>query len=536
MKIAVAQINPIVGDIEGNKSLIIEQIAIAKNCEADLVVFPQMTISGAAIYDLVADDRFVENCLLAVSEIAEYARGVDVLVGTPTQNEEDFFSSMLHIQNGEIAAEFSKAMIISRDEIGALAGVESEYFPEGELMHNIITVGGKRVFVAIGDDIDFIEDLECFGKISRFEAIVNPTSDRYQHNFQFEKLEQLQRLANVLDTPIVYANMSGASCDIVYGGSSAVVSTNGGVILKAKAFEDDMIVVETEDIDSYKSIGNKKPTPKQKSNEIRSALVVAIRDFFSKRGFSKACLGLSGGVDSAVVAALAVEALGAENVEVLLMPSQFSSDHSVSDAIELANNLGVKYHIIPIEPAYNTLLSSLNPLFGDMPFSVAEENIQSRIRGILLMAHSNKFGSVVLNTTNKCEAAMGYGTLYGDTNGAISLLGDLYKGEIYDLCRTINASQEIIPQNIITKAPSAELRPDQKDSDSLPEYEVLDKLLYAIIEQSSSRAELLESGFEIEQVDKVLRLLKQNEYKRYQLAPVVRLSRVVLGKDVVIPL
>ena len=261
-----------------------------------------------------------------------------------------------------------------------------------------------------------------------------------------------------------------------------------------------------------------------------------MKDFFEKNNFKKACLGLSGGVDSALVATLAVDALGAENVDVILMPSQFSSEHSVSDSVKLAENLKIKYQIVNIDPIYNQYMTSLETVFAGTEFSVAEENIQSRIRGSILMGYSNKFGHIVLNTTNKCEAAMGYGTLYGDTNGALSILGDLYKGEIYDLCRLINADSEVIPQNILDKAPSAELRPDQKDSDSLPEYDVLDKLLYGIIEECLSVEQLIERGFDTALIKKITKQLRQNEYKRFQMPPTVRVSKVVLGADIKLPL
>ncbi len=536
MKIAISQINPILGDINANKEKIIEQISIAKSNEADLIVFGEMAICGMPTYDLASYEGFVEDSLYAVSEISEYVQGIDVLIGTPTQNETDVFNTILHISEREIVGEYSKAMITSRDEIMNYSGVESEFFPEGELLENILTVKGRKVFLAIGGDIEYIDQLDIFNGRTYFEAIVNPTAIRYYHYVNFEQTKILQQLAQKVNVPIVSANLVGGNTDIVYYGGSTVVSNNGSVIAKAKSFEEDMLVVETEDVETFGNLGNKKTTPKIKSKETYNALILAIKDYFAKNGFKKACLGLSGGVDSALVAVLAVDALGKENVDVLLMPSQYSSEHSVNDALKLAENLGIKHKTIAIEPIYKQYMQSLNPIFGDLPFSVAEENLQSRIRGGLLMAYSNKFGNIVLNTTNKCEAAMGYGTLYGDTNGALSLLGDLYKNEIYDLCRLINNDSERIPQNIIDKAPSAELRPDQKDSDSLPEYEILDKLLYSMIEDCMSNEVLFEQGFDKDTVLKVRRLLKINEYKRFQIPPVIRLSKIVLGRDIVMPL
>ena len=536
MKIAISQINPTIGDIRGNKEKIIEQISIAKAEEAKLIVFGELAICGTPTYDLISSEDFVEKALFAVSEIAEYVEGIDVLIGTPTESEGDIFNTMLHIANGEIVEEYSKAMITSREEMGNFSGIESEYFPEGEILENIMTVDGEKLFLAIGNDIQYIDQLSIFSGITHFKAIINPVAARYSHYIGHEMTEELQRIAQKVSTPIINVNLVGGNADIVYYGGSMVVSQNGALVKKCKTFQEDMFIVDSYDIMTYGDVGNKKPSPKAKSKEIYEALVLALRDFFSKNNFKKACLGLSGGVDSALVAALAVEALGADNVEGILMPSQFSSEHSVSDAIKLAENLGIKHRTVPIEPIYNQYMSSMDSMFGGTEFSVAEENLQSRIRGGILMAFSNKFGHILLNTTNKCEAAMGYGTLYGDTNGALSILGDLYKGEIYDLCRLINANGEVIPQNTLDKAPSAELRLDQKDSDSLPEYSVLDKLLYGMIEECMSKEQLIEQGFELEMIVKISKQLRQNEYKRFQMPPVVRVSKVVLGKDIIMPL
>lgn len=536
MKIAIAQINPIIGDIQHNKELIIEQISIAKANEVELIVFGEMAMTGMPLLDLVGYQSFVEKALLAISEIAEYVKDIDVLIGTPTQNDEDTFNTFLHLKSGEIVAEYSKAMITSRDELNNFSGVESEYFPEGELLENIITVRGERLFLAIGNDIDYIDQLEMFNGMTRFKAIINPVAQRYYHYVGHEMVEQLQSIAQKVSTPIISVNLVGANTDIIYYGGSAVISGSGALINKCKTFEEDLLIIETEDIETYKNIGNKKPSGKAKTKELRSALVLAIKDYFSKNGFQKTCLGLSGGIDSALVLSLAVEALGAENVDAILMPSKFSSNHSITDSIALAKNLGVKYHEVNINNIFEQFNGTLEPIFGDLPFSIAEENIQSRIRGSILMAYSNKFGHIILNTTNKCEAAMGYGTLYGDTNGAISILGDVYKGEIYDLCRLINDDKQIIPQNIIDKAPSAELRPNQKDTDSLPEYDILDKLLYSLIEESKSIEELLTEGFDPQTVKQVVSSLNSNEYKRFQLPPVIRVSRIVMGKDIIMPL
>lgn len=531
MKVALAQINIIAGEPAKNREKIIEQISLAYTQNADIIVFGEMTIAGTPIYDLPLSENFIDKTMFELSEIAEYTKNIDVLIGAPTIIEGELFNSVIHIQHCEIAAEFNKAMIVSRDEMGYVSGVESEYFDAEIPLENIIEVNGEKLLVAIGDDIDFIEELDCLNTRSktRIAAVVHLEATRYYHGVGYEKVAARQKVAKTIHKPILSANIIGGTADIVYYGGSTVVNENGELILQLPAFNEDMAVVDTEFLFEYNPIKNKKLSPKGKSRETFEALTLAVRDYVIKRGFKKVALGLSGGIDSAVVMAVAVNAIGAENVEVLIMPSQYSSDHSVSDAVKLADNYAVKYHIVNIEKSYNTILETLSPLFGDTSFSVAEENVQSRLRGVMLMALSNKFGHIVLNTSNKCEIAMGYGTLYGDTNGALSILGDLYKGEIYDLARYINEGGEVIPQNIIDKAPSAELRPNQKDSDTLPEYDVLDKILYKIIEECKSSEEIIAEGFDSQTVRNVCRTLTLTEHKRRQLPPVVRLSTITLG-------
>lgn len=533
MKIALAQLNIAVGEPAKNRDKIIEQISLADMNGADLVVFGEMTITGTPLYDLAQSENFIEKALFELSDIAEYTKNIDVIIGAPTIVEGEIFNSAVHISRCEIAAEFNKAMVLSRDEMGYVSGVESEFFDADQPLENIIEVDGERFLVAIGDDIDFIEELECLSPSSKSDisAIIHIEAARYYHGVGYDRAIARCKTAAAVGKHILSCNIVGGAADIVYYGGSTVVSAKGELLMQMPAFKEDMAVVDLDSLYDFKPIKNKKLTPKGKSRETFDALVIAVRDYFGKRGFTKAALGLSGGIDSAVVLAVAVEALGAENVEVLLMPSQFSSSHSVTDAVKLAENLGVKYHTVAIEEVYNSMLKSLNPLFGDLPFSLAEENLQSRIRGVYLMAFSNKFGHIVLNTSNKCEVAMGYGTLYGDTNGALSILGDLYKNEVYGLARYVNEEREIIPQNIIDKAPSAELRPEQKDSDSLPEYDVLDKVLYMMIEECKSVEDIVSDNIDRATVNKIASLLKSNEYKRRQLPPVVRLSTITLGVD-----
>jgi NAD+ synthase (glutamine-hydrolysing) len=288
-------------------------------------------------------------------------------------------------------------------------------------------------------------------------------------------------------------------------------------------------VLQVYDLDKVVEGGQEQQQQKNKMQLIHDGIITGIKDYFGKLGFKKAILGLSGGIDSALVAVLAARALGKDNVRVILMPSQFSSDHSVEDARQLAQNLGVQYDIIPIEPIYQSYMQALEPHFWAKSFGLAEENIQARVRGMLLMSFSNKFGNILLNTSNKSEMAVGYGTLYGDMCGGLSVIGDVYKTEVFELCRFINRDKEIIPENIITKPPSAELRPDQKDADSLPDYEILDQVLYQYIEHRRDPQDIIAMGYDAALVRRILRLVNINEFKRYQTAPVLRVSTKAFG-------
>ena len=328
-----------------------------------------------------------------------------------------------------------------------------------------------------------------------------------------------------------YVNHVGAQTELLFDGGSQVIDGNGHLIGELKYFEEDFRIFDTDNLqaDQEHKPGDNYPEGKIKIGLIHDALVMGVKNYFQKLGFTKAILGLSGGIDSAVTLALAVEALGRQNVLSVMLPSQFSSDHSINDSEILIKNLGSPAQIINIEEAYTAFEHSLKPFFKDLPFGLAEENLQARIRGVLLMALSNKFGYILLNTSNKSEAAVGYGTLYGDMCGGLSLLGDVYKTEVFELARYINLKEEIIPENIITKPPSAELRPNQKDSDSLPEYEILDKILFQYIEQRQGPKELIEMGFDEAVVRKILKLVNTNEYKRHQTPPILRISTKAFG-------
>jgi len=365
------------------------------------------------------------------------------------------------------------------------------------------------------------------------ELIINIAASPFNYGHAEKRREVMKRNVEKYKMPLVYIQHVGAHTEIIFDGGSFVMNEKGNVVEQLSFFEEDFRIVDSSRLSTsaarHGAQALSQTSLPSKESRIHDALVLGIKDYFDKMGFSKAILGLSGGVDSALVLALAVEALGKENVLPVLMPSEFSSAHSVDDSVQMCNNIGMKYEIIPIRKGFDATLEMLKPVFGDAPFNVAEENIQARMRAIILMGIANKKNYILLNTTNKSEAAVGYGTLYGDMCGGIAVLADLYKMEVYALCDFINRDKEIIPKNILTKAPSAELRPGQKDSDSLPEYPVLDKILYAYIEQRQGPKEIIAMGFEAALVHRVLKMVNSNEWKRAQMAPVLRVSPKAFG-------
>ncbi len=358
------------------------------------------------------------------------------------------------------------------------------------------------------------------------DFIINVSASPFHFNQANTRINVVRANVERYKIPMFYINHCGAQTELIFDGGSIVISGNGVLVDELPYFEECVRHYRLEDVLSATIT---KEQTKDKIALIHDAIVMGLKDYFRKLGFTQAILGLSGGIDSAVTAVLAARALGPQNVRVLLMPSQFSTEHSVSDAMALVHKLGIGHDIIPIKDMYDAFMNKLSPLFGDRPFNVTEENIQARVRGILNMAISNKFGHILLNTTNKSEMAVGYGTLYGDLCGGLSVIGDVYKMEVYELARYINKDEEIIPVNSITKPPSAELRPDQKDSDSLPDYEILDVILFQYIEKRQSPQDIISMGYDESLVKRILRLVNINEFKRYQTAPVLRVSAKAFG-------
>lgn len=521
MKIATPQINYEIGETYENRDRIITAIQEAASREADLVVFPELALCGAWPGDMLEREYYLNECLSALETIADTCRGVAALVGCPNWDPEDgiLFNTLFLLQEGEITGEVSKAILSDYDVFD-----ESRYFVGGD-ENTPLLFQDKQIRILFDEyEADAISPDDFL--------VIHVGATPFSAGSLSYRKETFGSMARTTRKPILSLNHTGANTSLIFDGNTLLFNTRGEIVGQGKSFEEELFIFDTREISSLPAIRTKP----EKMEMIHAALLCGIRDYFRKNRLTRAVVGLSGGLDSAVVAALAVEALGSEAVQGILMPSPFSSGHSVSDAVQLADNLGISHYTLPIETAYNTLLDTLRPVFGERPFNVAEENLQARIRGMLLMAISNKFGSILLNTSNKSESAVGYGTLYGDMCGALSPLGDLYKTEVYELARYINRHREIIPVNTIQKAPSAELRPNQTDQDSLPDYPTLDIILKGFLEEDRPARDLIAAGYEAETVKKVIRLVQFNEYKRAQSPPVLKLSGKAFGSGRRMPL
>ena len=546
MKISVAQLNYHIGNFEGNKSLICNAIKKAKAEGSELVVFSELCIPGYPPLDLLDRHDFIEKCNLTVKEIAGECRGIAALVGSPTINKnkegKKLFNSALLLSEGEIIFSANKALLPTYDIFD-----EYRYF-EPEKNFQVFSYKGVKLAITICEDLWDEQPFDNEFEKARLYTI-SPMEELAKNNpdilinisaspFSYSKTEAKENIfrnkAVKYNLPVITVNQTGANTELIFDGASLIFDSKGKIFRRLPFFEE---AIETFTIDEIKS---GKANTSQKRQEpvelIHKALVTGIRDYFRKTGLTRSIVGLSGGIDSALVLCLAAEALGSENVRALLMPSRYSSAHSVTDAVDLAEKLKVQYDIINIEKPFTAFEDVLTPLFAGKENDVTEENIQARVRAVLLMAVSNKFGNILLNTSNKSEAAVGYGTLYGDMAGGLSVIGDVYKTDVYRLANYINRSSEIIPVNIISKLPSAELRPDQFDSDSLPDYSTLDAMLYQYIELQKPAERIISEGFDRDTVNKVIRLINFNEYKRYQAPPVLRISSKAFGAGRRMPL
>ncbi len=536
MKIALAQLNYTIGDFDGNVRKITGAIDEARKGGASLVVFSELAVTGYYPHDLLEKKEFILRAEEAIREIAGHCRGIAALVGGPALYEgekgKQLFNAAWFLTGGEVRDCFFKSLIPTYD-------VSDEYRHfEPNTSFRLLEYEDHRIAVTLCEDLwdeqpvqkefgrDMLFQTSPLEELARLhpDLVINLSASPFSANQESWSKDVLRRKASLYRLPVVYVNQVGGQAEMIYDGGSVVIDAGGEIVHELRYFEEDFRIIDT------KKPGVPQLQPETgKIEKIFQALVTGIRDYFRKSGFTRATLGLSGGIDSAVVAVLAVKALGAANVRVLLMPSPISSTHSVDDAIALAQNLGIAYDLIPIGEAVDSFTHALKPIFGDLPSDTTEENIQARTRGILLMALSNKFGHLVLNTSNKSECAVGYSTLYGDMNGGIAVLGDLYKTEVYQLAAWINRDGEVIPHHALVKPPSAELRPGQKDSDSLPEYNLLDTILYHYIELNQSPSEIAEQGFNPTLVKKVIRMVNINEYKRFQAPPILRISSKAFG-------
>ncbi|MFM7023278.1 MAG: NAD+ synthase [Flavobacteriales bacterium] len=528
MRIAIAQLNFHVGNFEENSSKIINAIAKAEKEGADLVVFSELAICGYPPRDFLEFDEFVDECLKQIDKIASCCVNIAAIVGGPSRNPsprgKKLYNSAFFLHNGKVEKVVNKSLLPNYDVFD-----EYRYF-EPNREFSILNFKGEKIALTICEDLwniseklyetDPMEELVKQGAT----LMINIAASPFNYNQANIRSVVLKSNFAKYKMPIVYCNHSGAQTELIFDGGSLFINQQGVVAEELSYFAEDFKI-----IDSTNSSKKDVAAVQDKTNNIHHALILGIKDYFRKLGFKKAVLGLSGGIDSAVVFALAAEALGSENVLGILMPSQFSSDHSISDAKKLAQNLNAETHTIEIEPLFSEFSSELAPVFQNLPFGLAEENLQARIRGTLLMAISNKFGHILLNTTNKSEASVGYGTLYGDMNGGLSVLGDIYKTEVYALAKHINRNMEIIPLNSIVKPPSAELRPGQKDSDSLPEYDILDQILFQYIELRKGPEAIISQGFDEATVKRVLKLVNISEYKRHQTPPILRVSTKAFG-------
>ena len=533
MKIALAQINYHIGNFEGNYAGMRAALLEAKNQGAELVVFAELSISGYPPRDFLEFDDFIERCLHWTEKLAEDCIGIAAVVGLPVRNQtgkgKPLFNAALFLENGKVTSEYHKTLLPNYDIFD-----EYRYF-EPNRDFSLLEYKGLRFAVTICEDLWNIGSNPLYVKNPMKElaklkpdAVINIAASPFHYDQEEVRKEVLRDNALKYNLPVIYVNHVGAQTELLFDGGSLVMDPKGRVVTELKYFKEDLKIFDLQEL----SEGNMPPVEEKKPGMmalIHDALVMGIRNYFSKLGFEKAILGLSGGIDSAVTLALAAKALGPENVLAVLLPSGFSSEHSVSDAITLANNIGCPYEIVPINEVFEEFRALLDPIFNDRKIGLTEENIQARARGVILMALSNKFGYILLNTSNKSEAAVGYGTLYGDMNGGISVLGDVYKTEVFELARFINRDGGIIPENSITKPPSAELRPGQKDTDSLPEYSILDKILFQYIEMRKGPTDIISMGFDEKIVRKVLRLVNINEYKRHQTPPILRVSSKAFG-------
>jgi NAD+ synthetase len=531
LKVALAQINPTVGDLAGNEAKILAAYRRGIDAGAEMVLCPELSVTGYPPRDLLLKKGFITRNLELLDRLAAATGKVALVVGFVGKNElrpgREVTNSVALLQHGKIAATRAKTLLPTYDVFD-----EDRYF-EPATENQPADFGGGKIALTICEDIWNDEDFWTERRylhnppVELAEAgagiIFNISASPWNLGKNKTRFEMLRSIAHKTRRPVIFCNQVGGNDELIFDGSSVVFNANGDLIAQGKWFEEDFIVVDT---DSKAVI---KPIELAVEEAVYKALTLGLRDYFYKCGFKSAVLGLSGGIDSAVTACIAVAALGKENVRGVSLPSQFSSQHSLDDARVLAERLGIQYDLVPIEKAFETMKAQLQPLFAGKPEDTTEENLQARLRGVILMALSNKFGSLLLTTGNKSEIAVGYCTLYGDMAGGLAVISDVPKTMIYRIAKWINREREIIPNSSITKPPSAELRPNQCDQDSLPPYDVLDAILDLYVVQGKSALDIVAAGFEEATVRKVIRLIDLSEYKRRQAAPGLKVTTKAFG-------
>jgi NAD+ synthase (glutamine-hydrolysing) len=541
MKIALAQINPIIGDLSGNAKQILVAANQVVNQGVTLLLTPELSLCGYPPRDLLLNAHFITEMAQELVKLArELPPTIYVLVGLATPNidhlttgSKPLFNSIALLHNGEIQNVFHKRLLPTYDVFD-----ENRYFAPGREA-NYFTINNLKIGLTVCEDLWNDEDF--WGKRS---YVVNPIAELAEHQIDLSinlsaspyslgkqqvRSAMLKHTATKYDRPVLYVNQVGANDDLIFDGCSLGFDRSGELICRGKSFDRDLIIIEFDDQTQDLKPSTIQSEPNGTDAEVWQALVLGVRDYIRKCGFQQVILGLSGGIDSALVAAIAAEAIGADKVLGVLMPSPYSSEHSVTDAIAVAANLGIKTETIPIGDLMQGFDRTLESLFVGTEFGLAEENIQSRIRGNILMAISNKFGHLLLSTGNKSEMAVGYCTLYGDMNGGLAVIADVPKMRVFSICNWLNRNQEIIPQNIITKPPSAELKPGQVDQDSLPPYEILDAILAAIVCEHQSAKQLIDHGHDPQVVEKIIKLVKRAEFKRRQAPPGLKITDRAFG-------
>jgi NAD+ synthase (glutamine-hydrolysing) len=532
MKISLASINPTIGDLKSNFEKIISNIKKAEEVDSDLIIFPELALTGYPPLDLLDKRSFVDEVISYNSKVAEYAKNIGVIFGSVTRFEDEvgtnLFNSAIFCFDGQIKSIHKKSLLPNYDVFD-----EVRYFEPSREIH-LLEFKGKRFGVTICEDAwndkDFwVHRLYEFDPVEEnvklgAEIIINISASPFSIGKEKIRTEMFSQIARKHKKPVLFVNQVGANTDLIFDGGAKVFDRNGNLIFASNRFEESLVHFDSDF--QYEQINYEFSSD---AEEIYRALILGIRDYCDKTGFKKVVLGLSGGIDSALVSVLAKEAIGSENVLCVMMPSQYSSEASITHSQKLIQNIGVKSTIIPIQPIFEEFKKSLKKEFDDLPEDVTEENLQSRIRGVLLMALSNKFGYLLLATGNKSELATGYATLYGDMCGGLAPISDVYKTKVYEIAHYINREKEIIPIEIINKIPSAELRPNQTDQDTLPPYDILDKILYLYIEEAKEEDEIVEKGFDRELVKNVLKRVDRAEYKRKQAAPGLKVTNKAFG-------